>query len=78
MAKPAVDGLERALAPQGVPVMRLSVTSGIGRQLAPSYGVRGVPTLILFDGEGQPRLTQVGRVLREPVLQAVAELLQAH
>jgi thioredoxin-related protein len=56
-------------------VIRLSVTSGIGRQLAPSYGVRAVPTLILVDGTGQRNLVQVGRVQRESMLAAVSELL---
>ena len=76
MAKPVVDGLERALAPQGVEVIRLSVTSRVGATLAGRYGVRGIPTLILFDGAGDPVLIQVGRLKKDSVLQMVTRLLK--
>jgi len=52
MAKPIVDGIEKDL--QGrAKVVRLSVVSGVGSQAARRYGVRGVPTLVIFDGTGQ-------------------------
>ena len=43
-------------------VLRLSALSGVGRQLAVEYGVRGVPTFLLFNGEGQMTHYQVGRL----------------
>ena len=76
MAKSVVDGLERALAPQGVEVIRLSVASRAGATLAGRYGVRGIPTLILFDGAGDPVLIQVGRLKKDSVLQMVTRLLK--
>jgi thioredoxin-related protein len=43
-------------------VLRLSALSPVGRQLGSRYGVRGVPTFFLFDGEGQMLHYQVGRL----------------
>lgn len=43
-------------------VIRLDVTSQVGRQAARRYGVRGIPTLVVLDGNGQVALTQVGLV----------------
>jgi thioredoxin-related protein len=48
-------------------VLRLSAWSSIGRQLAARYGVRGVPTFLLFDGSGQMVHYQVGRLDAERV-----------
>ncbi len=61
MAKPVVDRLERDLEGQAV-ILRLSATSGVGRELAARYGVRGVPTFFLFDGTGGLISYQVGRL----------------
>jgi thioredoxin-related protein len=36
--------------------------SPVGRQLGARYGVRGVPTFFLFDGQGQMLHYQVGRL----------------
>jgi thioredoxin-related protein len=52
MAKPIVDGIEKDL--EGTArVIRLSVVSELGSQVAQRYGVRGVPTIVVLDGEGQ-------------------------
>lgn len=56
-----MDRLERELEGQ-VKVLRLSALSGVGRQLGARYGVRGVPTFLLFDGSGQMVYYQVGRL----------------
>lgn len=56
-----MDRLEKDLEGQ-VRVLRLSVMSPVGRQLAAGYGVRGVPTFILFDDGGQLIRRDVGRV----------------
>ena len=52
MAKPIVDGIEKDLGDRAK-VVRLGVMSDLGMNVARRYGVRGVPTLILFDGAGQ-------------------------
>ena len=61
MAKPVVDRLEGDLEGEGQ-VVRLSAVSTVGRQLAGRYGVRGVPTFLLFDGAGNMVHYQVGRL----------------
>ena len=43
-------------------VLRLSAWSPVGRQLSARYGVRGVPTFLLFDGKGELVHHQVGRL----------------
>jgi thioredoxin-related protein len=43
-------------------VLRLSAYSTVGRQLASRYGVRGVPTFLLFDGNGEVVHQQMGRL----------------
>jgi thioredoxin-related protein len=68
VAKPAVDGLQRELAARDMELLRLDARSQITTQLAQLYGVRALPTLILFDAEGDPVLTQVGRVDGDAVL----------
>lgn len=72
VAKPVVDGIEQAL--QGsVVVYRLNSNSAAGRKLASRFAIRFLPTLIVVDGAGQPILTQVGRLNKDAVLQAVAK-----
>jgi thioredoxin-related protein len=59
MVKPIVDGLERELEGQAR-VVRLSVMGQMGREIAHRYGVRGVPTFLVFDGQGELVGRQVG------------------
>ena len=54
-----MDGLERDLDGQAR-VVRLSVLSELGREIAQRYGVRGVPTFLIFDGQGELIERQVG------------------
>jgi thioredoxin-related protein len=61
LAKPVVDRLERDLEGKAR-VLRLSAIGPVGRELAGRYGVRGVPTFLLFDGTGQVAHYQVGRL----------------
>jgi len=56
-----VDRLERDLEGEAR-VLRLSAFSSVGRQLSSRYGVRGVPTFLLFDGTGEMVHYQVGRL----------------
>lgn len=76
MAKPIVDGLEDDLAGQAN-VVRLDIMSSIGRQAAAHYGVRGLPTLLLVDGQGDAVLTQVGLIRPGAVRAEVEQLLTA-
>ncbi len=55
-------------------VVRLSVWDGIGSQMAQSYGVRGVPTFLIFDGQGQVAARYVGRLEKAEVRQQINEL----
>ena len=69
-----MDGLERDLKGKSV-VLRLDVSSQLGRQVAGQFGVRGVPTLVVVDGNGWPMLTQVGRLQPAEVQAEVDRLL---
>ena len=75
MAKPIVDGIERDLEGRAR-VVRLGVMSSLGSQTARQYGVRGVPTLIVFDGNGQPVGQSVGMPDRDAVVAQVNSLLE--
>lgn len=68
-----MDRLERDLEGQ-VQLLRLSVWSSVGRQLAARYGVQGVPTFLLFDGQGQMVHYQVGRLDAEQVKSEIDSL----
>jgi thioredoxin-related protein len=59
MAKPIVDGIEKDLEGTAK-VIRLSVTNKVGNQMAQRYGVRGVPTIVVLDGEGEVITVSVG------------------
>jgi hypothetical protein len=54
-----VDGLEKDLAGRAQ-VVRLSILSEVGRRVAQDYGVRSVPTFLIFDGEGTLMGREVG------------------
>jgi hypothetical protein len=68
-----VDGLERDLKGRAA-VLRLDLLSGIGGQAASAYGVKVVPTLLLFDGSGKLVLRQAGKVDAGPIRAQVATL----
>ena len=71
MAKPIVDGLERELEGQAQ-VVRLSILSQPGREMARRYGIRGVPTFFIFDGQGNLIERQVGLPDRGKIKSLVA------
>jgi thiol-disulfide isomerase/thioredoxin len=75
VAKPIVDGLERKLDGKAE-VVRLDVMSDIGRNAAARYGVRGLPTLVLVDGDGEPVYSQAGIVRPGPVIEQVDTILE--
>jgi thioredoxin-related protein len=71
LAKPVVDGIERETAAR---VVRVNILDSAGRELASRYGVRALPTLIVFDGQGSEVLRLVGRIRREIVVETLARL----
>jgi thioredoxin-like negative regulator of GroEL len=75
VAKPIVDGVEKQLTGKAQ-VIRLDVTSQVGREAAARYGVRGVPTLIVVDGDGQPVDTQVGFIQSDRVIEQVEVIVK--
>ena len=75
MAKPVVDRLERDLEGRAE-VLRISLISSLGSQLAGRYGVRGVPTMLVFDGAGNVIYAQAGQPDREAIMAAVDSLAQ--
>ncbi|MBN1994626.1 MAG: hypothetical protein JW953_18145 [Anaerolineae bacterium] len=77
MAKPIVDGLEKKLAGQAA-VVRLDVMSQAGRQAAARYGVRGLPTLVVVDGNGQAVYSQVGLVRPGQVVEQIDMILKSN
>jgi thioredoxin-related protein len=74
MAKPVVDGLERDLEGRAQ-VVRLSVTDSVGGKVAVRYGVRGVPTMVLLDGDGEVAYAKTGSPNRGEIMAAVEGLL---
>jgi len=77
VAKPIVDGLEKKLTGKA-DVVRLDVMSAVGQQAANRYGIRGLPTLVVVDGNGQPIYNQVGIVRPGQVIDQVDALLEAN
>jgi thioredoxin-like negative regulator of GroEL len=75
VAKPIVDGLEKQLTGKAK-VIRLDAASQVGQQAIARYGVRGVPTLIVVNGQGEPVDTQVGFINSSQALQQVEALVQ--
>jgi len=65
-----VDRIEKELQGEAE-VVRLSVMSDPGLTLARRYGVRGLPTLLIFDGAGNVVYTRVGPPSAEEVVRVV-------
>jgi hypothetical protein len=70
VAKPIVDGLERTLEGRA-DIVRLDIVSQLGRTIASQYGVDGLPTVLVFDGDGEVIYRQGGPPARSRVLEAV-------
>jgi thioredoxin-related protein len=73
LAKPVVDRLERDLEGRAQ-MLRISLWSSVGRELAARYGVRGVPTFLLFDGSGEVIHSQRGRLDADRVKAEISSL----
>ena len=50
VAKPIVDGIEKDLRGKAK-VIRVNLTSKIGREIAARYDVRSIPTLLVVNGD---------------------------
>jgi thioredoxin-like negative regulator of GroEL len=74
MAKPIVDGIERDLEGRAK-VVRMGVMNSVGIDAARRYGVRGVPTVIIFDGAGRIVEQSTGIPDRDNVVAQVEKLL---
>lgn len=69
-----MDRLEKDLHGRA-DVLRLDLLSGVGRQAAGAYGVKAVPTTLVFDGAGQVVYRQVGGVDAKAIRGQVAALV---
>ena len=67
-----VDRLERELEGQAR-VVRLSALSELGQEVARRHDVRGVPTFLVFDGQGNLIERQVGFPDRAKIKALIAE-----
>ncbi len=74
MAKPVVDRLENQLTGKAE-VIRLNLLSQVGRQAAARYGIRGVPTLVVVDADGEAIYGRYGIPVPDQVVQQVDMLL---
>ncbi|MCS7283876.1 MAG: thioredoxin family protein [Anaerolineae bacterium] len=73
MAKPVVDRLERDLEGRAK-VLRIDAFSQVGQTLVRQYGIRAVPTFLVFDGNGEAVYVQAGLPDREAIATLVAQL----
>ncbi len=55
-------------------MVRVDVNSGEGSRVAQAFGVRGVPILLVLDGDDKTVLTQVGRIQRAAVAASIDSL----
>ncbi|MBI5928833.1 MAG: thioredoxin family protein [Chloroflexi bacterium] len=59
MMKPVVDGLEKDLQGEAT-VLRIDFLSEVGRSTARQFGVKIIPTILVFDPNGQIIFRQTG------------------
>jgi hypothetical protein len=74
VAKPIVDGLENDLRDKA-PVLRLNVQDEVGMSAARQFGVRGVPSFFVLNGQGQVVHAQAGVPNRANITAQVEALL---
>jgi len=77
LSNPIVDGLEKKLTDKAG-VIRLDIFSQVGRQAAARYGVRGVPTLVVVDGNGEIVYGEVGLPRPGQVIEQVDAVLASN
>jgi thiol-disulfide isomerase/thioredoxin len=71
VAKPIVDGIEKDLKGKAE-VVRLNLLSKVGREAASRYGIRGVPTILILDPDGEVIYRHTGRPNRHEVVAQIA------
>jgi len=71
--KPKVDQLERDLTGQAT-VLRLNVKDDVGQALAARWGVRGIPTFFVLNGDGDVIYSHAGAPDIERLKAAVAAI----
>ena len=59
-SKPAVAQMEKDLTGQ-VQVLQLNIKDEVGRALAVQWGVHGVPTFVILDGQGNQQYIHIGK-----------------
>lgn len=72
-SKPKVDRLERDLGP-AAQVLRLNVRNDPGKILASEWGVTGVPTFFVFDGDGVMLYRRSGAPNVAAITKTIADL----
>jgi len=72
VAKPIVDGIERDLG-AAVRVIRLNRHTPAGGAISARLGLRLVPGLVVFDGQGEERLRKDGGVISRKALTTVLQ-----
>jgi thioredoxin-like negative regulator of GroEL len=75
VAKPVVDGIAQDLEGKAR-VLRLNVMDEVSAQAARRYGVRALPTFVVFDGQGQVVDIQIGVPDRAAIVTRVNQLGQ--
>lgn len=68
-----MNRLEKELGSQAS-VVRLDALSSVGRTAAGRFGVRGVPTFILLDDQGNAKYRQTGTIDTARVKDLVEEM----
>lgn len=66
-----MDGLEADLKGRAA-VLRLDLLSSVGREAAALYGVKAVPTILVFDGDGALVFRETGMPDAETIRTHVA------
>lgn len=66
-----MNGLEDDLKGRAT-VLRLDILSGVGKEAAGIYGVKVVPTMLVFDGTGELVMRQSGKVNADPIRAQIA------
>jgi thioredoxin-related protein len=74
VAAPVVDRIEKNLK-DNAEVIRLNVYNPISAELASSYHIRAVPTLIVFNGDGRIAYREVGIPDHDHILKIIDGLV---
>jgi len=76
VAGPVVDRIEKKFKGQAE-VVRLNVYHPISAELARAYHIRAVPTLIVFNGQGQIAHREIGVPDHDHILGIITKLVKS-